>query len=259
MIRKLLTPLFAPLQWCTSASTVGGSWRAHNEDFVRVETRAGEAIALLADGVGGHNAGEVASHFVCENLAQWFANEFTAVSVGSARQQLRAAIDATHEALYQQALNTPGHEDMATTLALALQVGRKALVAWAGDSRIYRTQQGTLTQLSVDHSLVEEKVQQGVLSRAEARQHPLASVITSFIGAQPAIARLDMATVTLQPDDYLLLVSDGVSSVLDITQMQALLSEGAAALVAAALAAGSRDNCSAVVVQTKLVPDADPV
>lgn len=210
------------------------------------------SIALLADGVGSHQAGEVASNFVCEQLEHWFLScaENAADSLDS--QALHSAIVKTHELLYDSAQQVPAHRGMATTLALALQRGKKALVAWVGDSRIYHCRGGRLTQLSEDHSFVEEKVRQGVLTREEARSHPMANVITSCLGAREALPHLGIRTVELKEGDYLVLVSDGVSGVLETAQIVPLLPFGAEALVNAAIAADSRDNCSAIVIDVRL-------
>jgi serine/threonine protein phosphatase PrpC len=252
LIDKILRQVFQPLTWCISTSSSAGTFRNENEDFVCLGYRENAACSVLADGVGGQSAGEVASRFVCENLKQWFEARYTADGLNSAQLQVQAAITSAHEALWRMAKSRPELADMSTTLALALQFERKAIIAWAGDSRIYHFRRGTLLQISEDHSFVEEKVQQGVLSRAEANHHHMANVITSCLGGWPRIPRLGLKVLDLNINDYLLLVSDGVSSVLGPEQMSSLLPLGAEAVVNAAIAADSRDNCSAIVVHVQL-------
>lgn len=243
-----LSALMPPFTWQTSAKSIAGSVRQENEDRVCVCQDRRGSMAILADGVGGHNAGEVAAEFVCEALNAWFKIRPNSSRPQDALEHLRATISALHKEIYQRSLQQPEHAGMATTLVVALQHERHAIIGWAGDSRIYLNRNGTLQQLSRDHSFVEEQVQQGLLTREEAEHHPMSSVITSSIGGKQRLARLDMEVLKLEPQDKFLLVSDGVSGVLSSARMLELLPDGVDALLEAALQAQSADNCSAIIV-----------
>lgn len=238
----------APFTWRIAANSVAGVAREQNEDSVGFAQDDTAAIAILADGVGGQRAGEVASQFLCTELQAWFAARPEAVDCAAAEQQLKAAITAIHNRMYQQSKEQATLAGMATTLAVVMQHGQSAIVAWVGDSRIYLLRRDTLTQLSRDHSVVEDKVRHGELTRDEAEHHPLSNLITSSIGGKPRIPHLGLKTVQLEKGDALLLVSDGVSGVLSPEQLKTLLPQGVDALIAAAQQAQSLDDCSAVIV-----------
>ena len=237
--------------WHIVGNSVRGAAREQNEDSIDFAQDDTGAIAILADGVGGYKAGEVASRFVCAELKAWFTTRPKAANTSAAEQQLRAAITAVHNQLYQQSKEQTAQAGMATTLAVALQHGDCAIVAWAGDSRIYLLRHDTLTQLSEDHSVVEDKIRQGELTRAEAEHHPLSNLITSSIGGKPRITHLGLKTVLLEKRDSLVLVSDGISGVLNPEQLKTLLPQGVDVLIAAAQKAQSLDDCSAIMVTMK--------
>lgn len=240
-----------PFTWQISAKSVIGAAREQNEDCVGFMQDDTAAIAILADGVGGHNAGEVASRFVCEEMKTWFLQRPQALTGAEAAQQLKAAITGIHEALFQQSQQQPGLAGMATTLSVVMQFKHTAIYAWAGDSRIYLLRNDSLTQLSEDHSVIEDKIRIGELSRAEAEHHPMGNLITSTIGGKPRIPHLGLRTLPLQKHDSLLLVSDGISGVLSAEELRKLLPQGVDALIAAAQQAQSTDDCSAVIVNVK--------
>jgi serine/threonine protein phosphatase PrpC len=240
-----------PFSWHIAANSVTGAMREQNEDSVGFAQDASAGIAILADGVGGHNAGEVASRFVCEELKTWFTQRPKVLSVDEAAQQLKAAITTVHNALFKQSQQQPELAKMATTLVVLLQYQHSAVFAWAGDSRIYLLRQNSLTQLSEDHSVIEDKIRHGELTRAEAAHHPMSNLITSTLGGKPRIPQLGLKTLALEKRDSLLLVSDGISGVLSPAELQQLMPQGVDALIAAAQQADSTDDCSAVIVNVK--------
>jgi protein phosphatase len=244
-MKTFLLPAF---RWQIDAKTIAGSVRADNEDRVSFCQDERGSMAVLADGVGGHNAGEVAAQFVCDALQEWFTTRPPVTRPQDGAEQLRSTIKSIHKAVYQQSLQQQELAGMATTLVVALQHERHAIIGWAGDSRIYLNRAGSLRQLSRDHSFVEEQIGKGLLTRAEAEHHPMASVITSSIGGKQRLARLDMELLKLEPNDKLLIVSDGVSGVLSPERMLALLPNGVDAILDAALEAQSADNCSAIII-----------
>ena len=240
--------LFPTGTWDIDAHSITGPVRQDNEDFV-LSARSGKgAIALLADGVGGHNAGEVASRFVCEELVAWFNSRDKPASLEAAKTALGDAIHTVHDRLFRLSREQENQSGMATTLALVMQYGRHGIYAWAGDSRIYLWRLGVLTQLSRDHSFVEEKFRQGIFTREDAEQHPMGNIITSCLGARETIESLGLASLVLKKHDQLLLVSDGVSDVVAPEQLTVLVPQGVEAILLAAQEAYSNDNCSAVIV-----------
>jgi serine/threonine protein phosphatase PrpC len=247
-IRDMLLP---PHACQITGNSVTGAGREHNEDSVGFAQDELGGIAILADGVGGHNAGEVASRYLCAELQTWFTSRTRAPNAQQAAEQLKAAITIAHDALYRQSQQHSELAGMATTLTVVLLYKRNAIYAWAGDSRIYLLREKQLSQLSEDHSVVEDRIRQGDLTREEAAQHPMAHLITSSIGNKARIPKLGIKTLELLKDDILVLVSDGVSGVLSPAQLAELAPQGVDALISAAQAAQSTDDCSAVIVRVK--------
>jgi serine/threonine protein phosphatase PrpC len=243
--------LFPPHVCRISANSVTGAGREHNEDSVSFAQDDLGGIAILADGVGGHSAGEVASRYLCTELQTWFTSRRRAPNAQQAAEQLRAAITTIHDALYRQSQEQVKLAGMATTLSVVLLYKRNAIYAWAGDSRIYLLRGNQLTQLSEDHSVVEDKIRLGEITREEAEHHPMSNLITSSIGNKARIPRLGMKTLELEKNDILLLVSDGISGVLGPAQLVDLAPQGPDALISAAQQAQSTDDCSAVIVRVK--------
>jgi PPM family protein phosphatase len=225
-----------------AARTDRGRVRSHNEDAVLATPR----MAAVADGVGGHAAGEVASAAAISALAslekRWLSGPLDA--------ELRDAIHEGNERIGFIASCRPASSGMATTLTVVALEDELA-VASIGDSRAYLLRDGDLVQLTRDDSLVQDLIDQGVVDPGAARTHPRRNVVLEVLDGAAA-RRPRITTHPARSGDRLLVCSDGVSDVLPPDEIQPLLasgepSEAAEALVAAALAAGSRDNVSAVV------------
>lgn len=245
-----ISNLFTPtMRWDIRTGSITGPVRQHNEDSVTSSQSDQSAIAVLADGVGGHNAGEIASKFVCDALTTWFEGHAPSESLAEEMTALEHAVETVHGDLFNLSLEKKKRKGMATTLAMVLQHGRSAILAWAGDSRIYRVHRGGITQLSKDHSFVEEKFREGIFTREDVEQHPMGNVITSCLGANESMPHLGLEKIILRKGDQLLIVSDGVSDVLDEQQILAAMTEGVEGVLDAALQAFSNDNCSAVIVE----------
>jgi PPM family protein phosphatase len=229
------------------AATDVGRVRQINED----RYLADEGLFAVADGVGGHQAGEVASQTSVETLLKTFREgEHTT-------EGLVAAFEAANHAVWELAQGSREKRGMGTTLtALALvQVDGEEQLALAnvGDSRAYMLQQGELLQLTEDHSLVEELVRDGKLTPAEAQVHPQRSIITRALGMEPAI-QVDSWEITPFTGDRILLCSDGLTNELSDERIASTLrqladpQEAAHDLVRQARAAGGSDNITVVVV-----------
>lgn len=240
-----------PWHWDMSAWSVTGAVRTDNEDRVAQASLPHGSIAVLADGVGGHNAGEVAAQMVCDHLLGWYAGCALAKNAAALEASLALAVGTLHSTLYERSLQDRELRGMASTVVVAVQQQRQAVLAWVGDSRLYLQRNGRLRQLSEDHSLVQEQLRRGLIGHDELAGHPLANQITSSIGGQAQLKQLGIKTVNLKQGDVLVLLSDGVSDYLSLQQIEALVPQGAEALIAASLEAQSADNCSCVLVEVK--------
>ncbi len=241
------------------AATDVGSLRETNEDAYLVAP----PVFVVADGMGGHENGDVASRIVVEEFAR-LADEGYDPTEG--REVVTATLEACQRRITEYAggggagLRTPG-----TTVVAALLVEADGGPAWLlvnlGDSRIYAVTGGALHQVSTDHSVVQELVDSGQITEAEADDHPERHVITRALGG-PRLEEPDFFLLPVGEAERLLLCSDGISGLVDDEQMGSILTESpdprdaADRLVAAALRAGGDDNATAVVVDVVgLVPE----
>jgi protein phosphatase/serine/threonine-protein phosphatase Stp1 len=226
------------------AVTHRGTVRPRNEDaFI---DRPDIGLWAVADGAGGHGAGDVASAAAIAALEDLPAG----LSAAEMLAQLRLRITAVHAALQRQAQQAGPGRIIATTLVVLLARGGHYACLWAGDSRIYLLRQGVFTRLTRDHSLVQDLVDQGLLAEADAEAHPQANVITRAIGAEGEL-ELDKVSARIVPGDLFLLCSDGLFKAIPEAGIAAMLAagEGPQALLDAALANGARDNVTAVTVR----------
>jgi protein phosphatase/serine/threonine-protein phosphatase Stp1 len=230
-------------------ATHPGAHRAHNED--RFVDRPDLGIWAVADGAGGHQAGEVAAGMIAEALE--------AIPPGlDARAmlaQIRTRIDDVHAALLAESARRGPDAIIASTAVILCARGAHYVCLWAGDSRAYRFADGVLEQISHDHSLVQELVDAGQIEPAAAETHPNANVITRAVGAvDPDGLMLDKITDELRPGQRFLLCSDGLTKTIPEADIAALLANGgdaAAQLVARALERQARDNVTVVVVDVE--------
>jgi len=242
-----------------ACTTDVGRLRPNNEDAVVVDAELG--LAVLADGIGGYQAGEVASRLCCRTVHEHVQDTLSATPPGEEESLLRAAIQAANVRIYTDALLHPAYHGMATTVVAALVRGQRLAVAHVGDSRLYRLRQGQLVQLTHDHTLVQEHVDAGLLPAAEARITGYRNLVTRAVGISPALA-CDTTLQTIEAGDTYLLCSDGLHDMLTDGEIAHLLCRQAApaqvaeALVAAANAAGGHDNIAVAVIHC--APDPAP-
>jgi len=220
-----------------------GHHRADNEDAYLVHP----PLFAVADGLGGHQAGEVASSIAIERLR--------AEAPGSAdANALARAVRAANSAVIQAATAGQGRSGMGTTLTAAMIDGTRIVLAHVGDSRAYLLNLGTLTQLTQDHSMVADMVRSGTLTAEESRVHPSRSVITRALGSDPNLL-VDSFEVEASPGDRLLLCSDGLTGMVDDRAIERILStapsveEAVDRLIEAANDAGGQDNITVVVAE----------
>jgi protein phosphatase/serine/threonine-protein phosphatase Stp1 len=226
------------------AATDPGTVRGHNEDAYVNAPASG--LFAVADGAGGHAAGEVASGMLSEALAHVPAS----LGPDETLAHIRLAVLAVHASLQAEAVRR-GDSMIASTLVILLIRGGHFAALWAGDSRLYLWRHGILSQVTRDHSLVQMLVDEGAISAAEAEGHPQANVITRAIGAPEDTGELDKTIGAVEAGDIFLLCSDGLNKAVQDSEIASLLvrDDPATALISAALARNARDNVTALVVR----------
>ena len=229
-------------------ATHNGTKRKNNEDTW--VDRPDLGIWAVADGAGGHQAGEVASGMIAEALDSLPPGLSASELLGA----VRARIAETHRALQEEAARRGGNTMIASTLVALLARGEHFACLWAGDSRAYMMRDGEMRQITKDHSLVQELVDSGTIAPEDAESHPHANIITRAVGADIDDLVLDKVSGRLQHGDRFLLCSDGLCKTVPFQQMADLMrgDNGVPppqSLIAAALALDVTDNVTAVAVK----------
>jgi len=235
-----------------------GRARDNNEDSVALDESVG--LAVLADGMGGYNAGEVASQmltsFIKAELGRWLKEAGSAAAVADVRRAMDICVDNANRAIFNAANTNPRYAGMGTTLVLATFREGHLLLGHVGDSRAYRLRAGQLTQITRDHSLLQEQLDAGLLTPEEAVFSSNKNLVTRAVGVEDAVM-LELHQHEVQPGDVYLLCSDGLSDMLDSESIQQLLlsypslSEAAQALIDAANDMGGKDNIAIVLARAE--------
>ena len=218
-----------------------GCIREQNEDSLVVKA----PLFVVADGMGGHAAGEVASEIAVNTLAECAPEHIDVEALGR-------AVEQANRDIINAALAGEGREGMGTTCTAAMLEGNRLVIAQVGDSRAYLLQSGKLTQVTRDHSLMANMIDAGQITPEEARVHPNRSVITRALGNDPDTAP-DLYQINVKDGDRLLICSDGLTSMIEDGEIQAVMNrvadpqECADMLVEGALAAGGLDNVTVIV------------
>ena len=235
------------------AVTHVGQVRTGNEDSLLADNN----VFMVADGMGGHNAGEVASLMAVDHLRE-------AASGIIAETDLVQALENANEVIYAESMTNHLHHGMGTTLAaMVVLENNNIVVAHVGDSRVYMWHEGALSRLSKDHSYVQELVDEGIVSIDEARTHPRRNIVTRALGID-ANVEVEANTFPVTVGAWYVLCSDGLVDEISDADIAKVLArctsphEAAQALVDAANAAGGRDNITVIVVSTAS-PDAEVV
>ena len=234
-----------------SATDVGQK-RKMNQDYVfATADPVGNLpnLFVVADGMGGHNAGDYASSHAVTSMVEEIRQDadFNPVKV------IRHAIECVNTEILTQAQQDEKLRGMGTTIVAATIVGHYAYVANVGDSRLYVVNR-EIRQITRDHSLVEEMIRMGGLDRADARNHPDKNIITRAVGAEDHVEP-DFFTVELREGDTVLMCSDGLTNMLEDEEIRMIISgardlvEKAERLVEAANANGGRDNISVILIE----------
>ena len=226
-----------------------GNERENNEDSIGFSYVGGASLILVvADGVGGYEGGELASHKAVDVTLQSYREQ--ARSIAPEKRLYRAAQQANIE-IYDQAIVVPELRGMSSTMTAVVLEGAMLHAAHVGDSRLYRVRSGAITQLTKDHTVTAERVRQKLMSAERARQHPDRGTLTRSLGRELIVA-VDRITLPVQSGDILIVCTDGMYNVLGDEEIAALSEPGPAEAIAARLIAtanekGTYDNLSAAV------------
>lgn len=230
-----------------------GRKRKVNQDFVYSSDRpVGNLpnLFLVADGMGGHNAGDYASRVTVETIVKSCTNSAETAPV----RILEEAIRTANALVWEKAGQAPDLQGMGTTAVAAVLSGRDLCVANVGDSRLYVVNSREIRQITRDHSWVEEMVRRGGMGKEEARNHPDKNIITRAVGAEETV-KTDFFQVRLEKNDTVLMCSDGLTNMLEDEEIRIILDgardivEKAQGLVEAANECGGKDNISVIVIE----------
>lgn len=200
-----------------------GQRRSNNQDFInKFDNKKGITLVILADGMGGHRAGNIASEMTVTDLGrEWISTEFTELS--QIRDWLITALEAENQRIYELG-QTDEYKGMGTTVEALAIVDNNVIFAHVGDSRIGLLHNGEYELLTSDHSLVNELVKAGQLTEEEAANHPQKNIITQSIG-QANPVEPDLGVQVLEEDDYLIINSDGLTNMITNDEIVSILSQ----------------------------------
>jgi protein phosphatase len=245
------------MRFTCAGNTDVGVVRSGNEDNFLVDHQRG--VFIVADGMGGHAAGEVASDMAVDIIARQ-TEGIRKLGDEAASERMGEAIRSANAAIFDRTLAEHDKRGMGTTVTVMVLFARKYLIGQVGDSRAYLLRDGTLSQITKDHSYVQEQVDAGLLTPEQARTHPYSNVITRCVGANEEVVP-DIYYGSIRSDDIILLASDGLTGMLDDEQLhQILQGEGGPdtwvdRMIADANRRGGLDNITVVVVR---IDEVDP-
>ena len=233
-----------------------GRARSNNEDSVAVDEA--NLLAVLADGMGGYNAGEVASQmatsFIRTELGRWLQEAGSQATDTDVRRAMDICVDNANRAIFNAANSNPQYAGMGTTLVVAAFRDQRLLLGHVGDSRAYRWRGQRLTQITRDHSLLQEQIDAGLITPEQAVFSANKNLVTRAVGVEDTVL-LETHLHDVQPGDIYLMCSDGLSDMLDdvaiaqLLQMHDSIESAGPALVQAANDAGGKDNISLVLIR----------
>lgn len=237
--------------------TLLGNYRENNEDSIEAKAFPDMTVCIVADGMGGQAAGEIASKRAIEVVPRELRKNLTqATTVDESRDVIRKSVVKANEEIIAMGSLDRDLKNMGTTLVMAVwRKGLEMYVAGIGDSRAYLIRGNDIEQLTVDHSLAQALVENKTISAAEAREHRFRNVLWKYLGSKEVGEGPEVKLIPLQPGDRLVLCSDGMSGavpdaqILSFVQEHANVQECADGLGQLALDNGSRDNVSCIVIE----------
>lgn len=237
------------------AKTDPGRCRENNEDSVAFDDQA--LVAVLADGMGGYNAGEIASGmataFIKAELSRWLSEAGVNAQIRDIRRAMEICVDNANIAIYNSANANPSFAGMGTTLVLGVIKDGRLLVGHIGDSRCYRIRQGRMEQITKDHSLLQEQMDAGLITPEQAAGSPIKNLVTRALGVEQGVM-LEVNEFSIEPGDVYLMCSDGLSDMVSDEVIVRIAFEDlrleplAEHLILAANECGGRDNISVLLV-----------
>ena len=234
------------LSWSSTAISDTGKVRKHNEDSMLDRPEIG--LWVVADGMGGHAAGDVASQMIVSSLKKVHEG----LELNRMVNDIEDRLLEVNRKLIDKANESPRKTTIGSTVVVLLTYGKFCVYMWAGDSRLYRLRNNQLRQMTIDHSQVEMYVERGLISREEAAVHPHGNMITRAVGATDDFY-LDMDIQEMQSKDRYMLCSDGLTKHITDFEIEDILEEGSHAeacrtLIDLTLERGAGDNVTAIVV-----------
>ncbi|MGP1629738.1 MAG: Stp1/IreP family PP2C-type Ser/Thr phosphatase [Giesbergeria sp.] len=246
-------------EFCARTDT--GRVRTNNEDAVSVDSLA--QLALLADGMGGYNAGEVAStmaiNFIRDEMARWLAQAGPRLRAFDVRRAMEICVDNANQGILQAAEANPQYAGMGTTLVLGVFQGPRLMLGHIGDSRCYRLRGAALEVLTRDHSWLQEQIDAGLITPQQAAASTSRNLVTRALGVEEMVL-LEVNEFEVQAGDLYMLCSDGLSEMVEHADITALLGsrhsldEMATRLIETANNNGGRDNISVVLAKASTGP-----
>lgn len=241
-------------RWEFAALTDVGRVRSNNEDAVGVDEALG--LAVLADGMGGYQGGEVASHMAVDRVRkcvrEWALDQPAMPPPRALRRVLQEAVDEANLAIFSASRANAALRGMGTTLVVAAFGTQRVLVGHVGDSRCYRLRDGRIERLTKDHSVLQEQIDAGTLTAEQAASSPHRNLVTRAVGVEPRVD-LELHEHGARPDDLYLLCSDGLTEMISDEYLFTLMSQDitiwakVTLLVAIANDNGGRDNIAVVI------------
>lgn len=240
--------------FCTK--TDPGRARENNEDSVAFDDAT--RLCILADGMGGYNAGEIASGmataFIKSEMARWLSEAGKQAKTKEIKRALEICVDNANRSIYNAANSNSLYSGMGTTLVVAVFQGSKAMLGHIGDSRCYRFRGGEFEQITKDHSLLQEQIDAGLLTVEQASTSSYKNLVTRALGVDDTVS-LEINEYEVEPGDLYLMCSDGLSDMVDDAEIASILDaevpmeQKADQLINAANEHGGRDNISVLLVQ----------
>mgnify|MGYP000873641818 FL=1 len=247
-------------QFC--AKTDPGRARDNNEDAVAYDELT--LTAVLADGMGGYNAGEIASGmataFIKSELSRWITEAGTNVKAKEVRRAMEICVDNANRSIFNSANSNSHYAGMGTTLIVGVFREDKLVLGHIGDSRCYRLRDGSFEQITKDHSLLQEQMDAGLITAEQAATSSIKNLVTRALGVDESVL-LEVNEHTIQGSDLYLMCSDGLSDMVNddaiakIVASEATLDQKAKQLIDAANENGGRDNISVLMVELHEAPE----
>lgn len=238
-----------------------GQVRSHNEDAGGIYYNASnQLMAVIADGMGGHKAGDVASQMAVSQLQKYWEDTSSFSSPNEIEEWLHNAVELVNKSIYNHAQEHKEYEGMGTTIVIAIHINDFLTVAHVGDSRCYLLNESGFRQITQDHSLVNALIQSGQISKDDAKYHPRKNVVLRALGSEPKVDT-DIITTTLEKDDKIVLCTDGLTDKIHDEEIHEFihqhndLEETGQHLVDMANKRGGEDNISLIILFQDISPD----